>query len=182
MEVVSASQDKSRALVSTHSVVLARLIHERGWTRGAEIGVFEAQNLRAILMDCPQLHMIAVDHWIASNTAGPMYRDVSWRAPMDIIEERARYRLSFYGDRVRIIKGDSVEAAKQVDDASLDFVFVDGDHSEGGVIADVIAWLPKLRPGGTMLGHDVSLASVQRGLRFAIGTWQVLPGDVWISG
>jgi hypothetical protein len=167
--------------MSTHGAVLARLIHERGWTRGAEIGVFEAQNLRALLMDCPQLHMIAVDRWQA--TDGPMQLpgDVAWRAPMDLIEQRARYRLGFFADRVVIIKADSSEAAKQVDDASLDFVFIDGDHSEEGVIADVQAWAPKVRPGGALTGHDISLPSVQAGLNRSVRRWGALAGDVWIS-
>ena len=48
----------------------------------------------------------------------------------------------------------SWEAAKYYKDQSLDFVFVDGDHSYEGVCRDIQAWLPKVKPGGVLAGHD----------------------------
>ena len=39
-------------------------------------------------------------------------------------------------------------------DDSLDFVFVDGDHSYEGCKADIEAWWPKLKKGGIMSGDD----------------------------
>jgi predicted O-methyltransferase YrrM len=38
--------------------------------------------------------------------------------------------------------------------ASLDFVFLDADHSEEGTRAAINAWLPKVKPGGVFAGHD----------------------------
>ena len=35
-----------------------------------------------------------------------------------------------------------------------DFVFLDGDHSEKGINADLAAWWDVLRPGGLLAGHD----------------------------
>jgi len=34
-------------------------------------------------------------------------------------------------------------------------LFIDGDHEEGPVTADVALWLPKVRPGGWVALHDV---------------------------
>lgn len=48
----------------------------------------------------------------------------------------------------------SPAACKLFDDASLDFVWIDGDHSEGAFYADVVNWLPKIKPGGWLGGHD----------------------------
>ena len=39
-------------------------------------------------------------------------------------------------------------------DRSLDSVFLDGDHREAPFRADVEGWLPKLKPGGWLCGHD----------------------------
>ena len=36
----------------------------------------------------------------------------------------------------------------------FDFVFIDGDHRYESVRRDIQAWLPKVRPGGIMGGHD----------------------------
>lgn len=48
----------------------------------------------------------------------------------------------------------SVEAAKRYEDRSLDFVFLDADHRYESVKADILAWRPKVKPGGYIGGHD----------------------------
>jgi len=57
-------------------------------------------------------------------------------------------------DYVNIIKGDSVEVSSRYEDESLDFVFIDGDHSYDGVTRDIKAYWPKVRIGGIISGHD----------------------------
>jgi len=46
---------------------------------------------------------------------------------------------------------DAVEICK---DASFDLVFIDGDHSFSATSTDIASWLPKVRPGGILCGHD----------------------------
>ena len=58
------------------------------------------------------------------------------------------------GLRIVKHKGRSVDVAKGVADASLDFVYIDADHSLDAVLADLSAWLPKVRAGGVIGGHD----------------------------
>jgi predicted O-methyltransferase YrrM len=48
----------------------------------------------------------------------------------------------------------SWDAASQFEDKSLDFVFIDADHVYESVKRDIIAWLPKIKPGGIIAGHD----------------------------
>lgn len=55
---------------------------------------------------------------------------------------------------VRPLNLPSVRAAKAFDDESVDFVFIDGDHSEESVRSDIEAWLPKVKQGGVIAGHD----------------------------
>ncbi|CAK0856203.1 unnamed protein product [Prorocentrum cordatum] len=44
----------------------------------------------------------------------------------------------------------------QVPERSLDLVFLDARHDYEAVAADVVAWRPKVRPGGILSGHDFS--------------------------
>jgi predicted O-methyltransferase YrrM len=52
------------------------------------------------------------------------------------------------------VRTDSVSASKNYQDNSLDFVFIDGDHSYEACKADILAWLPKMKNGSILAGHD----------------------------
>lgn len=123
---------------------------------GAEIGVYQGALSRRLLVR-GDLSLIMVDSW-------GVYRD-TYAASGDLLadddeiaqhnnRETADVLTRFAGDRRRIIHADSVKAADQVADASLDFVFIDADHSYEGCKADIEAWVPKLKPGGLLCGHD----------------------------
>ena len=45
-------------------------------------------------------------------------------------------------------------AAAARDHQPVDFVFIDGDHSEEGLLADWRAWSPLVKPGGIVALHD----------------------------
>jgi predicted O-methyltransferase YrrM len=57
-------------------------------------------------------------------------------------------------DIVKPIQCLSHEGAAHFANGSVDFVFIDADHSREAVLADIRAWLPKMRPGGVLAGHD----------------------------
>ena len=50
----------------------------------------------------------------------------------------------------------SIEAAKEFVDVSVDVVYIDANHQWRGVVSDILAWRPKVRPGGWIGGHDYS--------------------------
>lgn len=52
------------------------------------------------------------------------------------------------------LKISSLEASKKFKDCSLDFVFLDGSHEYEDVKLDIEHWLPKVKPGGILSGHD----------------------------
>lgn len=57
-------------------------------------------------------------------------------------------------DLINPIRATSVSASRLYDDESLDFVFIDGDHSYESVKDDINHWLPKVKIGGVIAGHD----------------------------
>ena len=48
----------------------------------------------------------------------------------------------------------SLQAVQQFADESLDFVFIDGSHEYQDIKDDINAWLPKVKRGGILAGHD----------------------------
>jgi len=57
-------------------------------------------------------------------------------------------------DIVSVIVSDSVTAATFFADRSIDWVHIDGAHDREHIIADIDAWLPKVRSGGWLSGDD----------------------------
>ncbi len=59
-----------------------------------------------------------------------------------------------WNPNVKSIVGRSVEVLSQIPDASLDFVYLDAMHDYDNVKKDIEAWLPKIKKGGWIGGHD----------------------------
>jgi len=77
------------------------------------------------------------------------------------------------------IKLPSVEAAKLYEDNSLDFVFIDGAHDYDNVRSDVLAWLPKVKPGKLLTGHDWKWPPLQKAVVEIFGNEVQEYGTCW---
>ena len=77
-------------------------------------------------------------------------------SPMHALHREFNRHAQHLIGRWSLVWGDSPVVATFFPDRSLDLVFIDGDHSRDAVAADLAAWLPKVRPGGTLAGHDYS--------------------------
>ena len=69
-----------------------------------------------------------------------------------------------------LIRSDFDDALVRFDKESIDILHLDGLHTEAAVRHDVEAWLPKLRPGGILLLHDVDVRSK------GFGVWKIWTG------
>jgi predicted O-methyltransferase YrrM len=70
----------------------------------------------------------------------------------DAIFAEATKLLTPYG--VNIIRERSQDVADRFEDASLDFVNIDGDHTFDAAVMDIVMYVPKVREGGMILIHD----------------------------
>jgi predicted O-methyltransferase YrrM len=117
--------------------VLVDLLNEQCPGEGlvvVEIGTYSGYTSAHLLRYVPRIeHIYAVD---IRKPEGPIGNQIAG-------EERATF-----------IQGWSHEAAEHFDDASLDLVFIDADHSQEAVARDLLAWVPKVKPGGVIAGHD----------------------------
>lgn len=118
---------------------------------GVEVGVAGGDLSRAIreTWSCGRLHL--VDRW--AHVPGYLDR----MNADDTAQERlyVQVRKRFASDpAVTIHRASSLAAAARFADASLDWVYLDADHSYESVSADLRAWWPKVRVGGMLAGHD----------------------------
>lgn len=128
---------------------LIRLIKENDLKIGVEIGVKRGQNIAKILKECPDFVMHAVDCW------DPKLQYINWGKGAQIVNEKFFNKI-WHAHPKNIVKhkGYSVPVSAEFENESLDLVFIDGDHEYEGCRDDINAWLPKLKTGGFMAGHD----------------------------
>ncbi len=65
-------------------------------------------------------------------------------------------------DIITILQGKSVDMAENIPDKSLDVCFIDATHDYLGVMADIEAYLPKVKNGGTLCFDDYDLPFAHR--------------------
>lgn len=59
---------------------------------------------------------------------------------------------------VNLIKGNSLDIVSKYPDKSIDFCFIDGSHEYEDVKKDILAYLPKMKHGSILAGHDYDMA------------------------
>ncbi len=163
--------------------VVAEIVRDREYTKGAEIGIWKGQTFFYLLDKFPKLFMIGVDSWTASTEKHEKNVDdgiSSWKSPEEMAqyEKAVKDKADLY-PRATLYHMTSLEAALKVQRESLDFVFIDADHREKSVLDDVHAWRSKVRMGGYIIGHDRQWPSVERALIYLFGSWEEHDDNVW---
>jgi predicted O-methyltransferase YrrM len=142
-----------------------------------ELGVYMGRSLAFMgeaLRERPDVEIWGVDGWAADQGTSMAGFVAAFAHHAPAILERAR-----------LVRCDSARAARLFDEATVDFVYIDADHSYEGCLADIKAWLPKVRPGGILAGHDhseVHYPGVVRAVREVFGDAATLPGvgPTWV--
>jgi len=143
---------------------LEQLIKENDFRFGAELGVHEGVTHFYLMDVFPDLRMIGVDQYQGIQ--------LKYWAAVDL-------KLKDYIGRSTFYRMTTAEAARRVKDESLDFVFIDADHSYNSVLADIKNWAPKVKPGGYISGHDINMSSVKRAVKETVGNYNTAWDDVW---
>jgi len=130
------------------------LINSLDLKSGAEIGVDEAGFSEHILSKTEMELYYCIDTWMDDFGSGVKMRKSTFNESGDLRYQEAQDRLREYGDRVRFLREASMEAVGKFNDNSLDYVYIDGDHSLEGIYSDLTAWVSKVRIGGICAGHD----------------------------
>jgi len=97
------------------------------------------------------IEFYSVDHWRGSlEDAHQEDQDVRDGRLYEIFLENIRPVKNY----VRPICSDSADAAQQFADRSVDFVYIDAEHTYAAVSRDIAAWWPKVKCGGVLAGDD----------------------------
>ena len=130
---------------------LIDLWKDLGYKVGAEIGVAKGSFSNLMFKGIPGLKMYLVDPYTK-------YKDVSRHVKPHPEIEVIAHRL-MEGCNAIWIKEPSEVAFSKIQDKSLDFVYIDGNHKHDYVMLDIILWSRKVRNGGMVSGHDYNTAS-----------------------
>lgn len=116
---------------------------------GVEIGVANGRYSRRIMERGKVTKLYGIDPYVRHRG----YMDYTRDKTFSDMRTNAHALLDKYPN-YEFIETYSMEAVKQFKDESLDFVYIDGDHSYKAVTDDMTAWIKKLKPGGVMAGDD----------------------------
>lgn len=131
---------------------LPRWLVAKGLTGyGAEIGVLFGEYSAHLLSYWPGT-LFMVDSWV--NQDPEIYLDGTNSVVMSKAHAKAVAAVEIFGDRAYIMRDFSLSAAKQFALGTLDFCFLDANHSKPSIEADLRAWWDKVKPGGLLCGHD----------------------------
>ncbi len=115
-----------------------------------EVGSFEGSYAQLIHSSFPYASITLVDMWETNGN------DFYYSVRPGMVENAfqiASKRFESYSN-VRLLKGKSLEASSFFENESINFIYIDADHSYEGCLQDLNAWYPKVKAGGVIAGHD----------------------------
>lgn len=169
---------------------MAQLFRELGFKVGVEVGVRNGNYSETLMKANPDLILWGVDPYEPHKG----YRDHVRKETFQGFEKEAHDKLDKY-DSYTFIRDYSHNAVHQFEDNSIDFVYIDGDHSFYNATQDIELWSAKVRTGGIVSGDDyfkhkgnarIHVYQVVNGYTdawkirpwFVVGTKEVIEGEI----
>lgn len=120
---------------------LADIINQRGYKRGAEIGLDHGYFSYYLLKHSSLRHLWSIDNF---------------QGKWAVLEPEVRSMLSEFGDRSQVLRATSASAAGFFAQQGIEFdvIYIDACHRYAAVKQDLQLWANLVRPGGMMAGHD----------------------------
>ena len=131
-----------------------------------EIGVFKGVFAGEILRSAPGIEKYyMVDPWkhLAQWNKPANKSDTAF----DQIFACAMEATTAFKDKTIVLRDESITALKSIANESLDFAYIDGDHTLRGITIDLINVLPKLKKDGLIAGDDFTKNVWQHGDKYS---------------
>jgi hypothetical protein len=148
-----------------------------------EVGSWKGRSTSALASRC-QGTIYAVDHWAGVPDDPEQAQLYAGQTPDQVFGDfQTNLAPHLEAGRVVPLRMDRLEAAAELrerhGEAFASFVFIDADHRYRAVRADILAFLPLLRPGGILSGHDMHWPGVARAVRELVPQASRGPGSIW---
>lgn len=132
-----------------------KMFAELGFTQGCEVGIEKGKNAQTMYEIIPNLHLYGVDSFKEHPQASYVQEARKRNWDENYLADVKRQCLRRMKDKnFTLIEEFSEDATSKIPDNSLDFVYIDADHSYDMMMLDVIKWGRKLKKGGVLSGHD----------------------------
>ena len=132
---------------------IAAVLEAEGMRVGAELGVLHGTFASETLSRWPgATQYVLVDLWAPQEN----YVDLA-NAGAEVQDERMRSAVAntkAWESKVHICRNFTTACAMRFPRAHFDYVYVDARHDRKGVLEDLHAWWPRVRPDGLVCGHD----------------------------
>jgi hypothetical protein len=135
-----------------------------------EIGTHIGKTVYRGLKHLPETRFVCVDPWESSPELPAIYGNME-----EVFKEFLLIMTPWLGTRLFPIRARSADAAEwwpprlprvAACGPWIDFLWIDGDHTEEAVYEDLRLWVPKVRVGGVVVGDNWEMASVKRGVKW----------------
>jgi len=123
---------------------------------GAEIGVWEGLFSEQLLTRVQPIKLYLIDPWKIQDYTRRWYsKDNTNQEVMDRLHHHVQIKFKNHPEVV-ILRDLSDNAFRTILDAELDWVYIDGNHSENEVYKDLCNSYQKVKSGGYITGDDYS--------------------------
>jgi len=156
-----------------HWQVMQQVVFDNQVKTMAEVGVLFGDFAKHLMRYVERYIMVDPwarypDEWREADSLS--HFDQSW---WDECYESAMHATERWADKRTVYRMSSVEAAENIQDESLDLVFIDALHHYEPMLQDIEAWFPKVKPDGIFSGHDwwdngTDYAQTMEGVRRAL--------------
>jgi len=128
-------------------------INSLGLQQIAEIGVYRGDFAQTLLRRCEGLtRYYMIDPW---------KHLTEWNKPanhpdaqLEAYFQETKAKTEFAAAKRCILRGKTADVIDQIPDQTLDYAYIDGDHTLKGITVDLMCVYPKVRIGGFLTGDD----------------------------
>jgi predicted O-methyltransferase YrrM len=163
---------------------MANSIARNGYKIAAEVGVFAGRSLLPIALAIAANQgraVYAVDAWdnAVATSMPTSERDDSWWATEDLVAAKSSFLCETvsqnFSGLIKIIELPSAQACDAIQSIlgrSIDFLHIDGAHSEDQALSDVANWSELVSPGGMIVLDDIDWPSIRKAKEFLVSRFE----------